>query len=97
MDKLIEKAIEAIKEDKKDYAIGLLEGAMQISCVSKDAPNVYVNTSDQRLMGGSFGVPNRVIPQTISLERSGEDGLIIDAEASAKLGQIKRLSEESLS
>jgi hypothetical protein len=45
MNNLITKAIEAIKEDKKDYAIGLLEGVLAMQAESPEPAKPTLSTT----------------------------------------------------
>ena len=83
MDNLIKKAIEAIKEDKKDYAIGLLEGVLTLNGYKDNVNPVYpVNVS----------TPTYTVSTGTPLDA---ESMIITSTAASKIEDIKKIAEES--
>jgi hypothetical protein len=81
MNALIQKAIQAIKDSKTEYAIGLLEGALEMTG--------FAGTPVQGTVIQSVPVHNPVMPPT----DGNDEGSMMDAQARASLAEIKRLSE----
>lgn len=83
MDNLIKKAVEAVKEDKKEYAIGLLEGVLEMI---KPNPSSYSLPISLTEVNTSVSTPTGP---------KDEEAEILDGVAAARLAEVKRMSEES--
>lgn len=81
MNSLIQKAIKAIQEGKTEYAIGLLEGVIEMSDTPKS-----VHRSEPNFFTGDASITN--VPYMTPLTT-------MDLEAQSKLAVIKKMSQES--
>lgn len=76
MDKLILKSIEAIKDGKTEYAIGLLEGALEMAGPKSIIP-IYTPQATNSIY--PLSQPTKEV----------DEGAILDAMAAAALPKIK--------
>ncbi len=98
MNNLINKAIKAIEEGKNEYAIGLLEGILEMNGINK-ANNVIISTGT-RIMDNPMDYSNinmAAAAFTGNLGASGtsiqgDESAILDGMAAAKLAGIKAAS-----
>ena len=86
MNNLIQKAIEAIKEGKNDFALGLLEGALAMSGETTK-PFIAGNTRSVSIPVKGVDTPNR--PEEV------DPILNLDKMAAAKLASVKQLAQQS--
>lgn len=89
MESLIKKAIDAIKANKQDYAIGLLEGVLEMT----SSPTVG-KIADERI---NMLRSNIISPERIPIViKSNTEGEALDMAAAAKLAEVKRLAQQGL-
>lgn len=93
MNNLINKAIKAIQDGKTEYAIGLLEGILEMNGINSEIA-----------LGGQKNKPN--IPQAYrtpevevsvaEYNSSIDEGVALDIAAAAKLETIKNMANQGI-
>lgn len=79
METLIQKAIAAIKEDQKDYAVGLLEGALAL--IPASTPNPLKMYANMNVASGTVNMPPN-------------EGQAIEQQTLTKINNIQGFSYE---
>ncbi len=86
MENLISKAIEAIKENKTERAIGLLEGALEMSGKKEEARPIfkYKDVSASDIAEKEY--------VDFKMTEKQDEGSMLDRQAKAQLESVKRLA-----
>lgn len=82
--KLIQKVIDAIKDGKLEYAMGILDTIIE-----------SLPEEPKGLLGLSTPIPPVHTTVTVDAPRSTDEGSMLDAVAAATIEKIKRMSEAS--
>lgn len=92
MNKLIQKAIEAIQAGKNDYAIGLLEGLLEM----QPSPQ---QTGFMGAVAMARSIPQQAVPMPLNLEMQpspppdkGDAVMALERSVEAKLNAVKSMA-----